>query len=127
MGNVEACYLYRKPGRGNGDEKNGQEKIRDFDLCRLVSSCARVVKEEQQCMIPASLVRRLVRCSQQRIHFRFLEICNRRPRRPLRWNGAELSAPLDVFGALHADKTSQGVDRSQPLVPGGHGAFTGFL
>src|SRR6266404_5968019 len=35
---------------------------------------------------------------QQRIHFRFLEIRNRRPRRPLGRNGAELPAPLDVLG-----------------------------
>jgi hypothetical protein len=35
-----------------------QEKIGDFDLRRLVSSCASVVKKEQERMVPASLFRR---------------------------------------------------------------------
>jgi hypothetical protein len=48
-----------------------QEKIRDLDLCSLVSSRARVVKEEQESMVAASLVRRLIRRTQQRIYFRF--------------------------------------------------------
>src|SRR5262245_27093780 len=104
-----------------------QEEIRDPDLCSLVSARTRVVKEEQESMVPASLVRRLVRCTQQGIHFRFLEVCNRRSGRSLKRNVAELPTPLYVLGAVQGDKASQRADRGQPLVTGGHCAFAGFL
>jgi hypothetical protein len=104
-----------------------QEKIRNPDLCSFVSSRACVVKEEQKSMIPTSQVRRLVRCTQQRIHFRFLEVRNRRSGRSLKRNVSELPAPLYVLGAVQGDKASQRADRRQPLVTGGHCAFAGFL
>jgi hypothetical protein len=104
-----------------------QQKIRDPDLCSFVSSRARVVKEEQESMVAASLVRRLIRCTQQRIHFRFFEVCNRRSGRSFKRNVPQLPAPLDVLGAVQGDKASQRADRGQPLVTGGHFAFTGFL
>src|SRR2546427_4962157 len=104
-----------------------QEEICDPDLCSLVSSRTRVVKEEQESMISAPLIRRLVRRTQQRIHFRFLQVCNRRSGRSLQRNVAELIAPLYVFRAVQRDKASQRPDRGQSLVTGGHCAFPGFL
>jgi len=113
--------------KGMVARRTSQEEIRDPELCRLVCSRARVVKEEQESMVPASLVRRLVGCAQQGVYFRFLEVRNRRSGRSLKRNVAELPAPLDVLGAVQGDKASQRADRGQPLVTGGHRAFAGFL
>src|SRR5437762_5573188 len=67
-------------------------------------------------MIPASLLGTLIRCIQQCIHFRLLEICDCRLRCSLAWNGAELPAPLDALGTMQPNKAGQRVDRGQPLV-----------
>src|SRR5437773_11571394 len=78
-------------------------------------------------MIPASLLGTLIRCIQQCIHFRLLEICDCRVRCSLAWNGAEVPALLDALGTMQPNKASQRVDRGQPLVACGDSTLAGCL
>src|SRR5579864_5076760 len=101
-----------------------QKQIRDPDLGSFVSSCACVVKEKQESMVPPSLDCRLVRCTQQCIHFRLFEICDCRSRRPFKGNVAKLPAPLYMLGAMKTNEASQRTDGGQPLVTSSDCAMT---
>ena len=57
-----------------------------------------------------------VRGRQQGIHFRFIQIGNRRLTGFLEGDQANLGAPVDVFGVLFADKSCQGMNAAQPLI-----------
>jgi hypothetical protein len=47
----------------------GEEEIRYLYLCDLISPCTSIVQKQQERMVPTSLLRRLIRRIQQRIHF----------------------------------------------------------
>src|ERR1700691_6118752 len=103
------------------------EEVRDLHLRGLVSTRTCVVQEQQERMVPTSLLRRLIGCSQQRIHFRFLEVCDHRSRCSFKGNVSDLTAPLHVFWAIQANKAGKGADCSQPLITRGRGALAGLL
>src|SRR5215471_11741377 len=69
-------------------------------------------------MVPAPLRRLAIRGSQERIHFRLLQVRNDRPGTFLERNQPDLTAPCNVLQTVFPHKASQRVDRRQSLVAG---------
>ena len=97
----------------------GKVRSLDPDLGRFIGPGPGVVQEQQQGMVPTALGRRQVRRREQGIHLRLLQVRDQRPRSLLERHRPHLPAPLDQLRRVQADEPGQGMDRGQPLVPGG--------
>ena len=100
----------------------GEMKIGNAELRRFIGASARIIEEEEQCVITASLCGVAIRSRKQCIHFRFFQVSDRDLRRPLEWNTPNVSTPFNMFGRTFSNKTRQCVDRCETLVAGRHTA-----
>src|SRR5215831_5307435 len=78
-------------------------------------------------MVPLPLRRLAIRGSQERIHFRLLQVRNDRPGTFLEWNQPDLTAPCNVLQTVSPHKASQRVDGRQSLVAGSSRTLSGLL
>ena len=78
-------------------------------------------------MIAVALVRRLIRCRQEHIHFLFFQVGNERAGGFLDGDVLQFAAPLDMFRAVQTDETRQRVYSGESLVSRRHTAFSFFF
>jgi hypothetical protein len=100
----------------------GQVEVGNAKLRRLVGACARIVQEQQECVVSAALCSATIGCGEERIHFRLLQIGNLCSCSFLEWDGANLSAPLNVFGAVLSDEVCERMKRGESLISRRHAA-----
>jgi hypothetical protein len=92
--------------------------IADAKLRSFIRSGTSVVQEQEECIIAASLCGIAIRCREQRIHLRFLQIRDRSLRGPLEGDSSDLSTPFNAFWAVLPNEARQRVDHSKPLIAG---------
>jgi hypothetical protein len=104
-----------------------QAEIIDTQFGCFISPCSRVVHKEQKGAIPMAKCSGWVGRIQQSIDFRLFEIADWHGGRTLGLDGAELSTPVQIFGASFCDEASESMDGRQTLIATGDAAFPLFF
>jgi hypothetical protein len=97
------------------------------ELRGFISAGACIVQKQQEPIVTPPLCGATVRSTEQRIHFCFFQIGDRRLSRLFERNRPELSAPCNMLWAPLPNEARQRMDRSQALIAGRHATVTPLL
>jgi hypothetical protein len=98
----------------------GKPQVPNPELRGFIGSGACIVEKQQEPIVTPPLCGATVRSTEQRIHFRFFQIGDRRLSRLFERNCPELSAPGNMLWAPLPNEARQRMDRSQSLIAGRH-------
>jgi hypothetical protein len=91
-------------------------QISDTEISRFTGARARVVEEQQKCIVALPVCGCSIRRGQQRLDLMFIEVAHQFSHRLFEGYRSHLARPCHMLWTMFCDEPCQCMDRCQPLI-----------